>query len=88
VPEAERMDEKRVAHLADLFDKALDVPRNQRDVFIQDLCGGDEEILQELSSLLEAHDSSTGFFEDLAQAAVSPGYEAVLAHAPGRNWRH
>src|SRR5512140_1760198 len=74
------MDEMRVAHLADLFDQALDVPRHERDAFIKDLCGDDEEILRELRSLLEAHDSSTGFFEDLAQAAVSPGYEAVLAH--------
>jgi serine/threonine-protein kinase len=80
-PEGKPMDEPRVAHLADLFDQALDVPRHHREAFITQLCAGDEEILQELRSLLEAHDSSTGFFEELAQAAVSPGYEAVLAHS-------
>ncbi len=72
------MDEARVARVAALFDRAVAVPRAKRSAFLQVVCGDDEELRQELSSLLEAHESSTGFFEDLAAKVVTPVSAAVL----------
>ncbi|MGH7613441.1 MAG: protein kinase domain-containing protein [Gemmatimonadales bacterium] len=76
------MDETRVERLAELFDRALAVPPAARADFVQEVCGEDADLREELGSLLEAHDSSTGLFDDLAAAVVSPAYTALIAGGP------
>src|SRR5215213_4852468 len=73
------MEEIPMERVVDLFDRALAVPRAERPAFLQAECGEDDELRQEVSSLLEAHDSSTGFFEHLAAEVVAPVSAAVLA---------
>ncbi len=74
------MDEARVSRLAALFNRALAVPRVARPAFVKVVCRGDEELGQELSSLLDAHESSTGFFDDLAAEVIAPVSAAIVAH--------
>jgi TolB-like protein/Flp pilus assembly protein TadD len=72
------MDEAGMERLAALFERALAVPQAERSAFVKEVCGSDDELRQELSSILEAHDSSTGFFEDLGAQVVTPAYAAIV----------
>ena len=47
----------------ELFHQALELPRDRRNAFLQDACGGDETLRLELASLLEAHDDAENFIE-------------------------
>ena len=72
------MDDPRVAQLITLFERALDVPHAQRAEFIDEAVGDDAALREELSSLLEAHESATDYFDDLAEQLVSPAYTALV----------
>jgi serine/threonine-protein kinase len=65
--------------VAALFDRALATPRAERLAFLHAACGDDDELRQEVRSLLEAHETSSGFFEDLAAKVVAPVSAAVVA---------
>jgi eukaryotic-like serine/threonine-protein kinase len=71
------MDESRLERLAELFDRALELPPVSRAEFVRSACGDDIRLQEELASLLEAHDSSTGYFERLAAQIVSPAFAAI-----------
>jgi TolB-like protein/tetratricopeptide (TPR) repeat protein len=72
------LDEARVAHLAALFDRALDVPQSQRADFVQEACGNDRELRDELSSLLVADESSAEYFEELSDELIAPAYPQLV----------
>jgi serine/threonine-protein kinase len=72
------MDEARMARMADLFDRALAVPHAERPAFVVAACGDDDELRGELSSLLDAHETSTAFFDDLASEVISPVATAIV----------
>ena len=65
----------------DLFDRALAVPVERRDEFLERECGDDAGLREELTSLIAAHESVGGYFDDLADALVSPAYAPVLREA-------
>jgi hypothetical protein len=69
--------ESRLTRLMTLFDWAVDLPPDQRAAFVDEVSRGDDALKEELSTLLEAHESSTGFFDKLARALVSPAYDAI-----------
>jgi serine/threonine protein kinase/TPR repeat protein len=48
----------------DLFDRALERPVADRLAFLQSACPADPEVLQEVTSLLEAHASSESFLDE------------------------
>lgn len=52
-----------------LFADALEVPREERDGWLDGRCGGDAELRAEVASLLEAADASDDYFGDLADRA-------------------
>jgi serine/threonine-protein kinase len=66
-----------IDQLRPLFERALELPRTQRDAFVIDSCSGDLALQNELSSLLSAHDESDGFFEKLAEELVGPALLAI-----------
>ncbi|MGI8617569.1 MAG: protein kinase domain-containing protein [Gemmatimonadaceae bacterium] len=78
------MEDSRFERLATLFDQALELPRARRGEFLEAACAGDTALRQELDSLLEAHDSSSEYFEDLGAKIVSPAYAAVTGSAGSR----
>ncbi|MGH7608252.1 MAG: protein kinase domain-containing protein, partial [Gemmatimonadales bacterium] len=71
-----------MARLADLFDRALAIPPSERAEFVRKVCGDDDDLRQELSSLLDASEASTNAFDDLAAAVVSPALAAMAARVP------
>jgi serine/threonine protein kinase/Flp pilus assembly protein TadD len=55
------MDNERWNHVDRLLQSALDRPAAERDVFLRRACGGDEQLEQEVRSLLAAHDRADSF---------------------------
>ena len=55
------MDNERWNHVDKLLQSALDRPAAERDVFLRRACGGDEQLEQEVRSLLAAHDRADSF---------------------------
>ena len=66
-----------------LFERALETPSSQRGEFLDAACGGDAVLRKELQSLLDAHDSSSGWFEQLAQELGVPNLAAMVATSAG-----
>lgn len=56
--------------LGQLLERATDLPVAQRAQFLDEACGSDPVLRAELESLLAAHESSIGFFEDLARRVI------------------
>ena len=55
------MDTDRWNHVDKLLQSALDRPAAERDVFLRDACGGDEQLEHDVRSLLAAHDRAGSF---------------------------
>jgi len=75
------LQDSRVGHLIDLFERALEVPQARRTEFLEQLGDHDASLRDELISLLRAHEAATDYFDNLAEAAVSPAYAAVMGAA-------
>jgi eukaryotic-like serine/threonine-protein kinase len=69
------MDSHRWNHVDKLLQSALDRPVPERDAFLRDACGGDEQVEREVRSLLAAHDRADTFLAapaiDLAARQLS-----------------
>ncbi|MEO5589500.1 MAG: protein kinase [Gemmatimonadaceae bacterium] len=70
------LNHKQLERLRDVFEEALSVPSDRRNAFIRDASDGDELLQNELLSLIEAHDASEGYFEQLSEELIVP---ALLA---------
>src|SRR5690349_20118013 len=55
------MDPARWNHVDKLLQSALDLPATERNGFLRAACGGDEQLAQEVRSLLAAHDRGEDF---------------------------
>jgi TolB-like protein/tetratricopeptide (TPR) repeat protein len=64
--------------LEQLFERALQLPRDARPSFIAEACAGDDTMRAELTSLVTAAEAAGNFFARLGSAALSP---PVLAEA-------
>jgi len=54
--------------IQELFDAALGLDPSGRDAFLAEACGGDDELLKEVRSLLAAHDDAGSFIQPLVTA--------------------
>ncbi|WP_129648731.1 serine/threonine-protein kinase [Peristeroidobacter agariperforans] len=63
--------------IKDLFSAALEHPTADRAAFLDRTCGNDIELLAQVHSLLDAHESSLGFIERPAieRAGLAPPFE-------------
>ncbi len=68
------MDPERWNHVDKLLQSALDRPAAERDVFLRRACGSDEQLAQEVRSLLAAHDGADGFL-------AAPAIDLAARHA-------
>jgi serine/threonine protein kinase len=75
------VEEAHVRKLMSLFERALEVPDEKRRRFLDELTGSDVKFRTEVESLLDAHGTSAGFFEDLSDKIVSPVFAPVLRAA-------
>ena len=56
-----------------IFDDALRQKPEERQKFVNQVCGGDKTLLAEVESLLSSHDSAESFMETPAVAKVARG---------------
>jgi tetratricopeptide (TPR) repeat protein len=75
------MNQPRGDRLADLFQRALELPPEQRGPFLNDECP-EIPLRDELLSLLAAHDASGGYFEALVERVVEPMMAVAAATDP------
>lgn len=59
------------AKVKEIFHAALELPKNEREEFIESACGTDKNLLTEVNSLFEAHEESENFIESPALAPVT-----------------
>jgi eukaryotic-like serine/threonine-protein kinase len=63
----------------DLFHRALEQPPDRRAAFLDESCGGDEALRDEVASLLASHERAADFIEAPAQTMMDPAAPEVQA---------
>lgn len=61
-----------------MFDRAIELSDEERADFVREVAGDDAVLREELGSLLAAHESAAGYFDDLADKLISPAYTSVI----------
>ncbi|MGE5834931.1 MAG: serine/threonine-protein kinase [Acidobacteriota bacterium] len=56
----------------DLFHRALELPADRRAAFLEESCGGDAALRDEVASLLASHERAADFIEEPVQAVIDP----------------
>jgi len=64
----------------EVFDSALGRPPEERQKFVNEICGGDKTLLAEVESLLLSLDSAESFMETPAVAQVAGAIQAEVKH--------
>lgn len=80
------MTDARANRIEDLFDRALDRPEPLREPWLRDECAGDESLLREVLSLLEAHERSSTFLDRPAleqSPDLAAAFDPVLGSTVG-----
>jgi tetratricopeptide (TPR) repeat protein len=62
-----------------VFERALDLPEDDRAAYVDSACGGNPALLHEVRSLLTWHKGSTGFLENPAAKVADLPMEAMSA---------
>lgn len=57
------MDPERLRQIEDYYHAALDLPFDEREVFLRERCGKDDELRREIETLLSVKASSNNFFD-------------------------
>jgi serine/threonine protein kinase/TolB-like protein/tetratricopeptide (TPR) repeat protein len=71
------MDDLQRERLSQLLEQALALPPPQHPRFLDQACDGDTALREELASLLEAAQSSSGYFQRLGEQVVLPALSTV-----------
>ena len=72
------MDTNRLNRLMDLFERALELPREEWEAFAGRESGEDTALRQDLYSLLQAQESAGEYFRGLADGIVAPAYDPII----------
>lgn len=67
------MDNDRWKSIEDLFERAVEVPRADRERWLEENCAGDEELRSEILAMLDADDAVGGLLD--SPAFASPDFE-------------
>jgi serine/threonine protein kinase/Flp pilus assembly protein TadD len=59
-------DHLRQERLTELFEGAIALPRDEREAYVERMCGDDDELHLDLSSLLASHAAAPDFLEDMS----------------------
>jgi len=60
-------------HEVAVFTEAIKVSRRQRAAFLDQACGGDQELRRKVESLLKAHDRVGNFLEEPPTGGLANG---------------
>lgn len=63
--------------LSTLLEQAVALPTVARAAFLEAACDGDQELRDELTSLLVAHDAAADYFERVTQQVIGPALVAL-----------
>src|SRR5262245_26652215 len=74
------MDEKRWGQIKEIYDRALDLRRDQREGFLAEACAADDDLRREVESLLAAHENAGTFLQ--APAVEVAAHEIVADEIP------
>src|SRR5262245_39910750 len=64
---AKKMDPDRLKRINQIFDAAIELSPQRRAVFLQNVCGGDEDLKQEVEKLIAGDEQAASFIEESAQ---------------------
>src|SRR5262245_24505991 len=83
------MDAKRWGQIKEIYDHALDLCGDERDVFVVEACGDDTDLRREVESLLAAHEDAGTFlhvraFEVAAREIVADAVSSTATQLIGR----
>ena len=73
-----------------LLDAVLDLPGNERETFLRRACGDRPALLVEVTELLRACTTSSGFLDEPVSLVAAPLLAEVMpedAHCSIRTWR-
>src|SRR5262249_62330744 len=78
------MDAKLWGQIKEIYDRALDLSHDEREGFLEEACGDDDDLRREVESLLAAHDEAGTFLQAPAVevAAREIVTEEVTSPAP------
>src|SRR5262245_39431157 len=65
------MDAKRWGQIKEIYDRALELSRDEREGFLAEACAGADELRHEVESLLAAHDDAGTFLQSPAVEAAA-----------------
>lgn len=65
--------------VTELFERALDLPLDQRRPFLARECDGDAALRSEVESLLGAYTPARAYFGELEADVVAPSLEGLVA---------
>ena len=74
---------QRWEHVADLFEQLATMPAAQRPAFLNEVCGTDADLHQELTSLLGAHEQTSGPLDAAPAFNADPADAAGAQDVPG-----
>ncbi len=74
------MRDDRWKEIDDLFQRALDLPRDRQRAFLEELDARDEELRHAVEALLRAAEDSAPFLETPVEQACAPPWGEVFAH--------
>ncbi|HUQ19778.1 MAG TPA: protein kinase [Gemmatimonadaceae bacterium] len=80
-----KMEETRISRLSRLFDEALSLAPIERAEFLKAQRLNDAELGDELIALVDAHASSSTFFEKLSGDVIAPVYDAIANTSQDRS---
>jgi eukaryotic-like serine/threonine-protein kinase len=78
------MNPERWQQIDKMFQSALEMPQSQRGVFLDDACGGDAILREEVESLMSFHEHATHFLEvpALQEVAEALGEDEAMSTNP------
>ena len=86
------MDPERWKQVDDLLQAALVLPPHRREEFLRRACGVDDELLQEVKSLLTSHDQAGSFLEspaiDVAARSIPSAEQSPVDEIVGQLFSH
>jgi serine/threonine protein kinase/Tol biopolymer transport system component len=74
------MSDDRWQQVEKLYHAALELPSDQRAAFLQEACGGDSDLAQEVESLLGQYQSKDSVFDQPAWSSLSSSGECATAN--------
>jgi eukaryotic-like serine/threonine-protein kinase len=77
-----RLNSARWRQIETLYDQALEIEESRREAFLRQVCGGDDELLQDLEGLLAKRPRAASFLKEPALRGIAREFAATATAAP------